>query len=197
VAAVAWAAWAAWAIWICDAATQPRRPGSSGPSLLNFRFRALNSLRRNRSAARLSRCGCTRMPSPSPSCSTARRRYSSRPLMLRKTSSKCQRHRFPLVALDLASRAVATELITASAYTTPACVAGFAYLERRTAAAGRGISHHLLVVMPLAVDGRFSAVECRLSGRSTDRSGSGTAPRLLWYYVSAGAKSNHNYRTHE
>ncbi len=89
------AAWAAWAIWTCDAATQPRRPGSSGPSLLNFRFRALNSLRRNRSAARLSRCGCTRMSSPSPSCSTARRRYSSRPLMLRKTSSRCQRHRFP------------------------------------------------------------------------------------------------------
>jgi hypothetical protein len=40
-----------------------------------------------------------------------------------------------VVSLDLASRATATELITASAYTTPACVAGFAYLERRTAAA--------------------------------------------------------------
>jgi len=53
-----------------------------------------------------------------------------------------------LVSLDLASRAAATELITASAHTTPACVAGVAYLERRTAAAGRGISHHLLVVMP-------------------------------------------------
>ena len=40
--AAAWVvAWAAWAIWICDAATQPQRPGSSGPSLLNFALERL------------------------------------------------------------------------------------------------------------------------------------------------------------
>jgi hypothetical protein len=102
------AAWVAWAIWICDATTQPQRPGSSEPLVLNFRSGALNSLRRNRSATHLSRSGCIAVL------------FNRTPQILQPATDvekdlvEMPAASIPaLVSLGLASRAAATELITA------------------------------------------------------------------------------------
>src|SRR5207247_1431439 len=52
-------------------------------------LKAFQQLAKNFLAAFLFRRGCTRISSTSPSWSTARQRYRSSPLIVRKTSSRC------------------------------------------------------------------------------------------------------------